>query len=353
MITVKHVEELRINGYTVVESVFTDEEADYCIGIINKVVEEQTGSNDITKVKMPHGVFKGEGVGQNLAGWFARMHPDYRNVMSTLMGIGAQNMITSLDGFSVIVPGTKIRAWPHVDVGNGKNLAGNSFQASISLDEIPVGGATFCCIPGSHRHHTQLLDFCEDDRKRAANFVMMNDAQKEYLDHNCVKAIAVDGIPRGTMIVWDSRLVHWNRGFAPEITEGVRRTMFVTYDEKQAVQQKPEGRKRTCDRDTRWRAFNTWESTTSHWCGRGQFSINAPARVFSAEDREAAKHAREERDAKYITRGGVVLHRGGTEFIGKLEQLYKLLAFGTPCEDESAYSMNREELLQEFIKLSS
>lgn len=119
------------------------------------------------------------------------------------------DLITSFDGGNIFRPWQTealqdhctTSGWMHVD--QGRTLRGKQcIQGLITLTDVNEGTGGFCCIPGSHQHHDELMDsrvpVSNNDNyvKIPGDFHALQDEQV---------------LPRceaGDMILWDSRTFH-------------------------------------------------------------------------------------------------------------------------------------------------
>jgi len=125
---------------------------------------------------------------------------------------------------------TRSRAWPHVDQGS-KKLGVHCVQGWVTLEDIGEHDGALMVMEGSHKFHKEYLceKFPEDvDRKEkiTVDWVKLNEADHGdktwFLKRGCkdTKVAA----PKGSMVLWDSRLVHWN---CPPDKQGTRWRMVI------------------------------------------------------------------------------------------------------------------------------
>mmetsp|Transcript_19136 Transcript_19136/g.32030 ORF Transcript_19136/g.32030 Transcript_19136/m.32030 type:complete len:190 (-) Transcript_19136:1960-2529(-) len=89
----------------------------------------------------------------------------------------------------------------HVD--QGRTLRGKQcIQGLVTLTDVSEGTGGFCCIPGSHHHHDELMDTCVP---------VSNNDNYVKIPGDFHGLTAEQVLPRckaGDMILWDSRTFH-------------------------------------------------------------------------------------------------------------------------------------------------
>lgn len=188
------------------------------------------------------GIFCGP-AGQTQVMWDVRQDPRIVDIFTQIWN--TSDLIVSMDGLSIMCP-SEIREenfepWPHVDQGINKrkdgvlhnNLPPTDFVSESSLKTKPFtiqgqflfedssdGDGGFFCIPTSHlrfEEFSSTLDALKalsipwsekikirDDYLRDIFATNCNEPNNMYpMKH--VKA------PRGSLILWDSRTIHWNQ----------------------------------------------------------------------------------------------------------------------------------------------
>ena len=184
------------------------------------------------------GIFCGP-AGQIQVMWDLRQDPRIVEVFEQVWN--TSDLIVSMDGLCLMCP-QEIREsnfdpWPHVDqavlrrqdnVAHDNNssadfvseslLTTNPFtiQGQFLFEDSFDGDGGFYCIPKSHlkfkEFAPQLEEFSQGPQSEAAYFKYLLDFFDHATDESgnpyCKKQIMA---PRGSLILWDSRTVHWNQ----------------------------------------------------------------------------------------------------------------------------------------------
>lgn len=188
------------------------------------------------------GIFAGP-AGQTQVMWDLRQDPRIVEVFAKIWNTG--DLIVSMDGLSIMCP-PEIREgnfepWPHVDqaiLGRQDSVAHNNnppidFVSESSLKTRPFtiqgqflfedsfdSDRGFYCIPKSHLKFSEFapqlealdaLEISRDEKKKARN-----ECLQEFFGHGTdesgnpysMKHVTA---PRGSLILWDSRTIHWNQ----------------------------------------------------------------------------------------------------------------------------------------------
>jgi hypothetical protein len=130
---------------------------------------------------------------------------------------GTKDLLVSLDGLNIMCP-TEIREgfiqpWPHVDQGSvlPEGFVSESplktkpytIQGQFLFEESCEGDGGFYCIPKSHLKFAEIAPQLEA-REKPERYAFINEYFKDFEK----KQITA---PRGSLILWDSRTVHWNQ----------------------------------------------------------------------------------------------------------------------------------------------
>ena len=188
-----------------------------------------------------HGIFAGP-AGQTQVMWDLRQ--DFRIVDAFARIWNTTDLIVSMDGLSIMCP-PEIREgcfepWPHVDQMTLKrrdNVAHNNsapsnfvsesllrtkpytIQGQFLFEDSFEGDGGFYCIPKSHLRFDEFAPQLEilkamevpDERRKARNDYLQDffgNGTDENGNPYCMKHIVA---PRGSLILWDSRTIHWNQ----------------------------------------------------------------------------------------------------------------------------------------------
>ena len=214
LITSKHLEELRLLGVTVVEGVVTEDECDRQRAKYEEWLKEFPKG---TWPFSPHGIIKWYRSGHMEPTWSIRLQT--KHVFAQLWG--THELLSSVDNVAIGRPPEdgeedfhrEGQHWLHCDQGpRRKGL--HCYQGAVYLEHCGEDDWTFYVLEKSHdlfeRFYKEsehaLVERKDDPLWRLRH---LNDEDlKWYLDQGSVpRRIAV---PKGGMILWDSRLIHSN-----------------------------------------------------------------------------------------------------------------------------------------------
>jgi hypothetical protein len=188
------------------------------------------------------GIFAGP-AGQTQVMWDLRQDPRIVDVFAQVWN--TNDLIVSMDGLSFMCP-PEIREgfvypWPHVDQGilrRQDNVAHNNnppvgfvsesllktqpytIQGQFLFEDSFDGDGGFYCIPKSHLRFAEFASQLEGINEQTARGEDRLKARNKFLDEffgnstdesgnpYCMKHVTA---PRGSLILWDSRTLHWNQ----------------------------------------------------------------------------------------------------------------------------------------------
>jgi Phytanoyl-CoA dioxygenase (PhyH) len=237
-----YLKDLEEQGYCVIPEVLSrDEAASLYERIWHEFIEkawpkcrmeDRSNWKEVFPIHNKMGIFAGP-AGQTQVMWDLRQDPRIVDVFAQVWN--TDDLIVSMDGLSLMCP-REIREgycepWPHVDQGILKrrdNVAHNNnppidFVSESQLKTQPYtiqgqflfedsfeedGG--FYCIPKSHLRFTEFASQLETISMMETN---RRETRHNFLEEffglsHCAKHITA---PRGSLILWDSRTVHWNQ----------------------------------------------------------------------------------------------------------------------------------------------
>ena len=265
----KDLEEL---GYCVIPHVFSTSETEILYERVwhefiekawpNCKMNDRSNWKETFPMHNKMGIFAGP-AGQTQVMWDLRQDPRIVEVFSHIWN--TQNLIVSMDGLSFMCPPDiregYIEPWPHVDqaiLRRQDNFAHNNnppvgFVSESSLSTKPYtiqgqflfedsfdGDGGFYCIPKSHLRFSEFvpqleiidtLEFTKDERKKARTDYLQSFFFDQATDETgipyCLKQITA---PRGSLILWDSRTLHWNQHPSKDrISSRVRMVGYLCY----------------------------------------------------------------------------------------------------------------------------
>ncbi len=226
-------------------------------------------------------------VGQIQALWDLRQDPRIIAIFAKIWG--TNELIVSMEGISLVCP-PEIKQWyfeywPYLSqqVGQKGCVSPPNFVCESSIETKPYmirgqvlfedsfgGDGGFFCIPGSHREFNAFAPLFEEKLKELIKGPHSWEEQmrirREYI-FNFFKKKDADGNPyriqhviarRGSLIVWDARVIHWNQH--PSLDRPycnpprVQMVAYLCYVPKKRLTEKA--------KETRKQAFNEGCATT-------------------------------------------------------------------------------------------
>jgi len=204
------------------------------------------------------GIFAGP-AGQTQVMWDLRQDPRIVSIFAKIWN--TNNLIVSMDGLSFMCPSEiregRIEPWPHVDqailrrqdgVAHSNNPP-DDFVSESSLKTQPYtiqgqflfedsfeGDAGFYCIPKSHLRFSEFAPALET--LYTSELAKTYKSKKEYLEDFFARNVDESGeaycmkhirAPRGSLILWDSRTVHWNQHAGKSDNPKVRMVGYLCY----------------------------------------------------------------------------------------------------------------------------
>ena len=258
-------------GYAVIPNILTIDE---CIGYRERIWEEL---KYVSKNKFDHSIidtwdnFKlftpsysmllhNYSLGHMQPIWDIRQNPSIYNVFENIWNEPVENLLTSFDGLSILLPPEKTNKgfisdeWYHTDQSS-KKIGRHCIQSMITLYDINEHDATITLLEKSHLFHESF--FKDNQISNRSDWYLLNPFEKKYFidkscNEICIKANA------GSMILWDSRTIHQGRGVHHLRTiENFRMVIYISMMPRHTI---------TNPKllESRIKAFNNLR-ITSHW----------------------------------------------------------------------------------------
>ncbi len=266
-----YLRDLEELGYCVIPGVLSTQETELLYQRVwhefvekawpNCRMDDRSNWKEAFPIHNKYGIFAGP-AGQTQLMWDIRQDPRIVDVFAHVWN--TKDLIVSMDGLSIMCP-PEIREgffepWPHVDQGTFRrtdNASYNTnppidfvsessiktnpytFQGQFLFEDSSDGDGGFYCIPKSHLRFTEFAPQIEAIDAQEISKDEKKKARKEYLlaffghgtdesgNPYCMKHITA---PRGSLILWDSRTLHWNQHASKDRSHPkVRMVGFLCY----------------------------------------------------------------------------------------------------------------------------
>ena len=198
-------------------------------------------------------------IGHHQEVWNVRQNEQICNVFSKIWNSDKKDMVTSFDGISIHLPHEttkrgyyKNNDWYHTDQSYLRNNK-ECIQGFVTAFDINDGDATLTFLKGSHKYHGEVAK--KFNLTSPQDWHKLSDEQLAYyVDRGCDKECIM--APAGSIILWDSRLIHSGR--EPSKIRSTPNFRFIVY-----VCQLPKtGNEK--EKTKKIKAFNELR-ITSHW----------------------------------------------------------------------------------------
>ena len=239
--------DLEEKGYCIIPNILSNDEIEEAKTLFYDWQKTIPNHDKFHSLINPHGIYKFHQIGHQEHAWFIRTRPQIINVFKYLWK--CEDLTVSFDGSNYIPQNCtkKDRTWTHTDQAPNKKGV-HCYQGLVSLTDNKE--RTLVVYEGSHKQHSSYF---EDRDIRGnndwfifdTNVIKEMEAQKRVLN-----------IPKGSLVIWDSRTFHQNQYGAPNSEE--RMVQYVCYLPKN-------GPKNTITmREKHLKYFHNLR-TTSHW----------------------------------------------------------------------------------------
>lgn len=251
-ILASYLQNLEEQGYCVIPQVLSIEETEHLYRRVwhefiekawpNCKLDDRSNWKEEFPIHNKVGIFAGP-VGQTQVMWDLRQDPRIIHIFGQIWN--TNDLIVSMDGMSIMCP-SEIREeyfnpWPHVDqMINTRhdgvmhnNLPPVDFVSESSLKTQPFtiqgqflfedsfdGDGGFFCIPKSHLQFESFSSFLQALERVDAPWSEKTKMRDDYLrdlfskngdDMTPMYPMKHVTAPRGSLILWDSRTIHWNQ----------------------------------------------------------------------------------------------------------------------------------------------
>ena len=181
-------------------------------------------------------LFKYWGVGHSQVLWDFRQNEKVVNVFSHLWNCKKEDLFVSYDGFSFCIPpeitnkGWENKPWFHTDQSYLRNDL-ECIQSWVTANDVEEGDGSLTIMEGSHKYHAECgKTFNINDKK---DWYKLNSIeQRFYEDKKC--AIKKIKCPKGSMVLWDSRTIHYGSNpMKKRKNKNFRSILYLCYMKKE------------------------------------------------------------------------------------------------------------------------
>ena len=211
------------NGFVIVKDVLNAEECREIIDGVWDSMEEITSNLEIPldrndpktwksmkKQANIRNMYKYHGIVHAEFMWKLRQHPNVLNIFSKIYKCQPQNLLASYDGLSMQTPpeysktGWFRSCWYHVDQSYARPQR-ECFQGWVTARDIDPGDYTTGFFVGSHKSFKEFGERFGVTNKEDFNKLKTKEQMEFYESrHDQIRVTC----PAGSLVVWDSRLLH-------------------------------------------------------------------------------------------------------------------------------------------------
>ena len=193
MLTKLNLSQLQEDGYTIVDKVIYKSTCDFLTKRYTKMCKNGKHFKGIRNSNIAHDDYL----------WRLRINENIFNIFSSIHN--TTELIPSIDVIGVVPPKSKWSSWYHHDQQKSDKYW---VQGVLQLSDDQENSSTFVCFPGTHKIHTKTTK----SNHKASVYTEKGYTQK------------VVHIPKRSLLLFDSRLVHCNR--SPGIHCNTTRVVF-------------------------------------------------------------------------------------------------------------------------------
>lgn len=199
--------------------------------------DRSTWTSEHLPYSVTGGLYNRYSIGHEAFVWKIRSQPKILEAFAQLWG--TDDLIASFDGINVTLPinhetgRTDIYptgAWPHMDQNPRRHDRFELYQGIANLAPNGPQDGGLCVLRGSHLLHEEHFASQggfnpeQDSGERENGYNFSHDDADWFRARGCEETKVCAG--EGDLILWDSRLVHWN---ASPVGEQVRFATYVCY----------------------------------------------------------------------------------------------------------------------------
>lgn len=211
MLTDGHREDLKVKGFTVVNGVLTDPECDRYIAEYKKWLK-QFKDGEWPRSKMS--LINQYNTGNFETTWKIRMKA--KRIFAQLWK--TDKLLSSVDAIAIGRPPedgeeefeSSGQHWLHTDQ-SARRKGLHAYQGGVYLETTDEDDWTFHLMEGSHKYLDEFYKFNKKQAFKSAinEYYHLRDEDYEWFTAKGCKTIRLP-VPKGGMVLWDSRLIHAN-----------------------------------------------------------------------------------------------------------------------------------------------
>jgi hypothetical protein len=179
-----------------------------------KVSDPASWSNINTLNPVSGMIFHDYSAGHSPHMWDLRQNEKIIDIWSQLLNCNYKDMLVSFDGFSFLLPPEHTnenwcddKPMPYHLDQSLKVTEASGYQSFVTAYDIGKDDATLCFFDKSHLLTKEFVD--EFGIMTNSDWVQFNTAHINWFKNKCTESCIT--CPAGSMVIWDSRLVHCGR----------------------------------------------------------------------------------------------------------------------------------------------
>ena len=226
---------------------------------MNRMNHTFLGRENATRHYDIHGIVQHNEVGHSDAVWDVRLNPNVQDVFEQLHG--TNDLLVSFDGMCYMHPKRAFRknSWAHFDQ-NSRRKGLHCVQGYVNLyDSSDDSSGSLWVVPESHKKFDKFWAAFPDSVRAAGAgdwYKLDSAAENEFFADHCPYPVRVHG-PRGSLVLWDSRMLHQNvPAMGAQTERKPRAVVYVCYQPRRLIS--------AGNLEKKQKAFREYRMTT-HW----------------------------------------------------------------------------------------
>ncbi len=184
-------------------------------------------------------LFQHFNIGHSQHSWNLRQNPKIVDIFANFWGVSKNDLLVSFDGMSFLPPpeitnkGWEGKSWYHMDQRLSKKDF-DGIQGWITAFDVEEGDATLSFFENSHLY-TEEFSTHFPEKNRENDWVLLNNEEVQFFESRCKENTIK--CPAGSLVIWDSRLVHYGKCPSKTRTHPKFRCVnYLSYAPKSLVQ---------------------------------------------------------------------------------------------------------------------